>query len=433
MPTSKGKHLTYEDRCDIVFGLKEQASLRSIGSRIGVSASTISREIIRNRSDKGYRASGVIAANHCISRRACQIRSVCGSTSCIKSCSNCRQIACNTRCTQYVEQQCVRTLRAPHCCNGCRSYQTCMQHRYTYHAQDAQRSADSRLKSSRAGINATPAAIETMVALIKELSAKNQSLAHIWHTHGDALPCSARSFYRYQAHGYIAMTNLEFPRKSRYKVRKPAQPRLLFSSFNKRSYADYLQLDEQRRLQVVQMDCIEGRRCDTQVLLTLHLVRFNFQIAVLLEEKTQEQVAGALDWIESLCEGRFRELFGLLLTDRGSEFLDYTGIETGRTHAKRCEVYYCDPMQSSQKGSCEKNHEEFRKIVPKKRSNFDVLTPWQVAVMNSHINSYTRKSLGGASPLALASQVLPKSLLEGLGICFINPDDVNLTPALLEH
>lgn len=88
-------------------------------------------------------------------------------------------------------------------------------------------------------------------------------------------------------------------------------------------------------------------------------------------------------------------------------------------------------MKSGQKGACEKNHVELRKILPKGTS-FQDLTPRDVAIISSHVNSYTRPALGGVAPLTLASQVLPSDLIDGLGIEPIPPDDVMLKPKLIK-
>jgi hypothetical protein len=47
----------------------------------------------------------------------------------------------------------------------------------------------------------------------------------------------------------------------------------------------------------------------------------------LLQERTAKQVVQAFDWLESICDDKFSQIFGLLLADRGSEFDDYLGIE----------------------------------------------------------------------------------------------------------
>jgi IS30 family transposase len=51
----------------------------------------------------------------------------------------------------------------------------------------------------------------------------------------------------------------------------------------------------------------------------------------------------------------------------------------------------------------------------------------------SHVNSMPRPALGGAAPFELAHHVLPKRLLEGLGLEHIAPDEVVLKPSLLHQ
>ena len=100
---------------------------------------------------------------------------------------------------------------------------------------------------------------------------------------------------------------------------------------------------------------------------------------------------------------------------------------------KRCRVYFCDPQRSDQKGSCEKNHEFIRYVLPKGQSNFDALTNYDIAVLNSHINSYPRKLLDGITPLKEAEKIIPKSFFDDLGIETINPKEVILKSKLLKH
>ena len=123
-------------------------------------------------------------------------------------------------------------------------------------------------------------------------------------------------------------------------------------------------------------------------------------------------------------------LFGLILTDRGTEFDDIAGIEKGG----RCSVYYTDPQRSDQKGGCEKNHVELRKIIPKGTSIDGLgLDAWTVAGVCSHANSSMRLSIGDASPMALARAALPAPLLEGLGLELVPPDEVETRPELIDR
>ncbi len=91
----------------------------------------------------------------------------------------------------------------------------------------------------------------------------------------------------------------------------------------------------------------------------------------------------------------YQRLFGLLLTDRGSEFakpqLFEVNTETGEI---RSNIFYCDAQMPSQKPHVENNHEFIRDIILKKKSMSN-LTQDKLDLMFSHINSVPRKSLGG--------------------------------------
>lgn len=85
-------------------------------------------------------------------------------------------------------------------------------------------------------------------------------------------------------------------------------------------------------------------------------------------------------------------------------------------------------------GAYEKNHVELRKIIPKGTSIDGLgLDAWAVAGVCSHANSSMRLSIGNASPMALAKAALPASLLEGLGLELVPPDEVEARPELVDR
>lgn len=67
-----------------------------------------------------------------------------------------------------------------------------------------------------------------------------------------------------------------------------------------------------------------------------------------------------------------------------------------------------------------------------KGSSFAKLTPAKLSVVRSHVNSYGRPQFGGASPLQLASQVVPAELLDGLSIGLVPVEEVMMKPGLIE-
>ncbi len=430
MATSKHySHLTLEMRKSIENYVIEGRTLAYMASEIGVDATSISRELKRNRRCDGARADPS-SRNRCAHRRACSVRHLCGP-GCTRKCSACARMCADGRCPRYEKEVCPRTHRAPWVCNGCGKRPTCPLERFTYSAKVAQAKADSRLSETREGLDMTGHEMAFLAKAVKEGLAKGQSVHHVFASRDD-LPCSERSFYRHVENEAIDVRKMDLRKKVKYRKRSRRAPGRHETGFYAgRTYADYMELGAGERANAVQMDCVMGAEGDEQCILTLHFVTLRFQIYILLARHDSASVVAALDWLELLCgERAFRRLFGLVLADRGSEFDDMGGIEKGG----RCSVYYADPRRPDQKGGCEKNHVELRKIVPKGTS-IDALglDAWLVAGICSHANSSLRLAIGDASPMALAKTALPASLLDGLGLELIPPEEVETRPELVER
>lgn len=127
----------------------------------------------------------------------------------------------------------------------------------------------------------------------------------------------------------------------------------------------------------------------------------------------------------------------VLLTDRGSEFYAAKDMETGVDGTTRTRVFYCDPMQSGQKGSIENNHIQLRYILPKQTDLVSLGLTNQDALnlVLSHLNSAPVEKFGGKSPLAVTS-FMYHDLYEKLisyGIKEIEKDRIVLKPYLLKN
>ena len=126
----------------------------------------------------------------------------------------------------------------------------------------------------------------------------------------------------------------------------------------------------------------------------------------------------------------------VLLTDRGSEFYSADELETSSNGTRRTRVFYCDPMQSGQKGSLENNHIEFRYICPKETDlkKLGLTDQKALNLVMSHVNSEPVEKFGGKSPLEIAEFMYPdlyKKLIK-LGLRKIDRDEVILKPYLLK-
>lgn len=429
MPERKGAHLNIDDRYRIEDMIKCGFSFREIARRLNVSPTTVSSEVRRNRIRKLPPHMTFEGSRRCVHYRLCSRRGVCGSCRTPeRPCKDCRDEDCYSKCPVFATRRCPHLDRPPYVCNFCHRRQICDLGKAFYSAPKAQQRHDQRASCTHAGITCKPAQLKEMVEKVRSLLSQGHSLEAIWAVHGEEFPVSVRTFYTYMDKGVMGLANIELPKKVRYRQRRrKGGPRMELVG---RTYADWQALPEIEQVLTVQMDCIEGVRTDRKAVLSLHFPRLLFQLYILLEAKTQECVIAAIDWLEERLEGSFADVFGVLLADRGSEFLDFEGIEGSIDGLRRrCRIFYCDPMKPSQKGAAEKNHVEYRKIVPKGTS-IDGLTQSDISLVCSHVNSYPRAARGQA-PIKLAKAALPACLLESLGVEEIAPDEVVMTPELI--
>lgn len=412
-------------------------SLTWIAGELGYSLSTISREVKMRRCDQGFTCRTVTGnlTNLCAHYKTCKKTDTC--TVCISAhhprCATCKKVRCSNSCKDFVCLICKTVERAPYCCNSCSKTQGCRFHKWRYFAKDAQRMADEEKVTSRVGIDTDPQIIEAVNDLVRPLLAKGQTPGQIWLTHADDIPFSRRTFYRYNEMGFFGMTALELTRKAGYKKRRAKPKESGGQVAEGHTYKDFLTLEEDVRLSVVEMDTVMGTKHDVGSILTLHIKRLLFQIGIKLTVHNSEHVVSAIDWLEELLRGSFGKFYGVGLCDRGIEFFPTEAFETSRLvpGTKRMQLFYCDARRANQKGSAERNHVEFRKVVPKGTS-IDSLTNYELAEIFSHVNSQPRRTLFGMSPMALATQVLPKEFFDELGLRLITPDKVILNPTLIK-
>ena len=99
---------------------------------------------------------------------------------------------------------------------------------------------------------------------------------------------------------------------------------------------------------------------------------------------------------------------------------------------KRTKIFFCEPNRSDEKGSCERNHREMRKIIPKKVTSFEDFTQADIVLMMNHVNSYPRGILGGKCPYDISMNVLPEDFFILLGLEKIPTKEVIMKPKLLQ-
>lgn len=254
---------------------------------------------------------------------------------------------------------------------------------------------------------------------------------------GGPVDLSPSTIYRWVSAGYDGMTNMELRRKVGYRPRKSAAGRAATRHSARRSHAAFLALGEDACAAAWEMDTVEGAREDSACLLTLLHRPSRLQLALPLGEKTAGRVADALgDIREVLGADGMGRVFRAVLTDNGAEFSDEAAIADlvgegpGETR-----LFYCDPGRSDQKGACERNHVEIRKLLPKGAGiRFDRLSPADLALAMSHVNSEPRGALGFATPARAFRAMLgddAAALLDAYGVGDVPLGELDLTPGLI--
>ena len=425
------KHLTLSDRILIEQGLNAGLTFTAIAVKINKDPSTISKEVKRHLTQKQRKNTDILP--RCKNEKICTISGLCDH--CHLYCNECSK--CRSICHSFQPRTCGRLDKPPYVCNACPSLRSCHYFRYIYIAKYADDTYRELLSSSREGINQTPEDMQIIDSIISPLLKKGQTLGHIYASHGKELillNCNRRTAYRYLDHNLFSAKNIDLPRKVKYKSRKAKIKIPLKDPMYRvnHTYPDFnLFIQEHPEIPVVEMDTVEGRK-GGKVLLTLLFRSCNLMLILLLTAKTQECVIDAFDQISrKIGIRRFHKLFPIILTDNGVEFQNRRRIEHNKKNTKRCELFYCDPNCSWEKGMIEKNHEFIRYIAPKGTS-FDEYTQNDVDLMMNHINSTSRDSLNGCTPYELSRLLLDNHLHKALSLQEIAPDDVTLKPSLLK-
>lgn len=434
MNDQKYKRLTLTERRSIEQGLKQNMSLRIIGTSLGRNTSTISREIVRNSVHRKTGGDNWEMFNDCVNRDDCDKSRICSNPDCEKPfCLGCR--FCFHVCEDYIKEKCRLTERPPYVCNGCKTRHTCTLEKVFYKAGVAQKSADEVLRNSRSGIDMTEEERKRLDSIISPLVKKGQSPYHILVNNKADLMISEKTMYTYIAAGLFTATSIDLRCKVKMKPRK-TKPILRIDKayMNGRCREDFIRLlDKEPDTPFAEMDTVEGKKGKGEkVLLTIHFPKSEFMLAFIRDANTSKSVSEIFEWLrKSLGHETFSSLFPVISTDRGSEFTNPLAIEQDENGRVWTRLYYCDPNSSYQKPYIENNHRMIRMISPKGRS-FNGVTQEKLNLMMSHINSYARKALGDRPPFDVFVAMYGLFVTKKLGIRKISANDIILNPSLLK-
>jgi transposase, IS30 family len=385
------KHLTLTERIKIEKGLNEGTSFRKISNDINKGTNTISREVENRRyKEKGNYFNGI-------------------------------------------PKKCEKIEKAPFVCNGCPNAKKCRCNKYYYSAEIAQKDYETILVESRVGIDKTTQEFKELDKVVKNDINNGHSFALIIHNHPELEVCE-RTLYNYQEQGYLSTSNLDLPRKVRYKKRKKKtnnsdKNSLIEQNYLKgRKYNDFLiYLKENNTSYYTEMDTVEGIIGKGQsCLLTLYIKEAEFLFIFKISEQTISCVNNKIKEIKfKIGNEMFHKIFIIILTDNGSEFKRPAEIENNGPDVLDSKVFYCEPQRSDQKSQIELSHEYIRRYIPKGIS-MNNYTDKNIHDMMCHINSTPRKSLDWKAPYEVFVEMFGSEVLDKLNIYKVNSKDIIL-------
>lgn len=424
----KHKHLTLENRIDMQTKLTLGDSLSSIARSLNKSPTTISREIQKHRVSLQATPYGRLA-NSCKHRHYCEEFDVCDACQYKRPKDFCRFCKhCNQGCPSYEEDPCPRLEKPPYVCNACSEKAVCgLVHKF-YQAKEAHLSYTSSWKEDREGFYLTGHEMQQICDLISPRIKQRHSPYAALCGVKDLIPCSISTVYRLIDQGELLARNGDLPRKMRHRPPKEKRPHKVDPRcLEGRTYKDFLAfLEKTQPLFVVEMDTVEGKK-GGPVLLSLGWKAFSLIRLHWREQNRARSVAECLDEYERrLGIHGFKELFPVILTDRGTEFSNPKAIEFSPfTGEQRTHVFYCDPQRADQKGSLERNHAEVRRIIPK-GSDLNIWSQTSLNDVCDHLNSYPRLHLKGKSPYESFLFFMNMETAQALGWTSVPKEDICL-------
>lgn len=407
-------HLTLEERKIIQVGIENGSTKKAISDTIGKDPTTVAKEIRAHRKIRPRNTYNRPIL--CAHRRECLKK------------------PCAPKCAGFEEPKCRRRDISPGACNKCKTLGKCSLDKYLYDADIAHSEYRRDLVDYREGINLTTKERDALGEIIAPLLKKGQSVHQILSAHPE-ISQSERTLYHYIESGVFKPFGVDCfslkeqvqRKKFKEKYKKRKEP----ACYKGHTYKDFLAFREQYPdIPPVEMDTVYNSPSGPY-LQTFMLTNVPFMFGFIHADKTSQSMAARVTWLqERLGAELFSKLFSLILTDRGTEFEKIKLFELDAHGASRLNIFYCDPMQSSQKPHIENNHNYVRDILPSAYP-LDALTQADIDLMFSHINSTPRRSLSDKTPYEMFVYLNGKNVAELLNIAEISRDEVTLKPSLL--
>ncbi len=417
-------HLTSEERRIIETGIRNGSTKTAIAKIIGKDNSTVGKEIKLHRKLK-FKST---LPRQCANYKYCKYKR-----------------ACFAACEDFVQFCCKRRDRSPGACNGCKNRSSCRFDKYYYDPAEAEHEYKMTLVDSRSGYNITTQEAKALGEKIQPLLKQGLSPYSILQAHPE-INLSEKTLYTYIENkvfeGLADIGPMDLRRQvgrkiSRQKAntyKKREDRRYLIG----RTYKDYqAYMAENPGKSVNQMDTVYNDVTNGPFIQTFKFVDVGLLFALYHEEKTSDTMKKGVDQLETILGTEvFRKYTHVLLTDRGGEFAAADAMEMDADGLRRTRVFYCDPMQSGQKGTLENNHIELRYILPKETDlkKIGLVDQDALNTVLSHVNSIPIEKFGGKTPFDIAEFIYPDlyEKLIAFGLCKIPADNLVLKPSLLK-
>ena len=410
--------------------LKVKKSLSDIAKEMNTSRQTLYRELLRNSYTVSLDKPGIRSS--CIHYLEC------------KRNNKSYRLECPRDCIKYQpgRQPCLK--KYPFVCNNCCKRKHCNFLHYYYDSEHASINYHERISDDKKVPKTDVNEIKKVNRIVSPLVKKGQSIEAILVNHPE-IRFSSLTIRNWIKQGLLdcklselRMFGRRIPSKQ-YNYSKKKDYKKLSSKKIGHKYNDYrLYLQDHTNSLIIQLDTIIGCIDGNKSILTIHIVNHKFQFGIILEQHTKEEVFNKLNDLFSKFKNLESELglaiyssfTEIILTDNGPEFdalIDFCDIDSN------IHVFFCHPLSSFEKGSCERNHVLVRYIHYKGWS-FDNLNQNDINLLFSNINSYPRKSLQNKTPYqsVLDDYRLGKEFLDIINISKVNGDDVILNPSLLK-
>jgi len=402
--------------------LKSKVSLSEIANDLNVSRQTLYREIIRNSYSVKHDTPGSYSS--CIHFYSCNAQ----HKRCFRDCENYK---CAISC-KYLKKY-------PFVCNFCKKKPFCSSFQRFYDTETASSKYHNKIKEAHKINKIDEMNFKIIASIVIPLLKKGHSPEAIIMSHPE-LHISDSSIRCWIKNGRLPNCNTSlrlFGRRINkvYNYSNRHDPIRMATIKIGHKYYDYLNyINDHPDDLIVQFDTVMGGKTDVKCVLTIHIVQFKFQLGILLDNHSPDEVNKKIKELlfklkkleMTLGLACYKKFTKCWLTDNGPEFDKLIEIEAFNSDLH---VFYTKAYSSSDKGSCEKNHVLVR-YIQYKGFSWDDMTQDQINLMFSHINSYPRKSLKKKTPYDLVAEKLGTEFLDAINIKKIDNDDIILNPSL---